>query len=257
RVSLGIQSFDARTLAVLERRGTPAQFAAAVDMLSERGVENLGCDLIYAVPGETLTTWLNDLLRAVESGVKHVSCYSLTIEEGTRLARRIKTPTSNSDDDLDAEMWELADTVLADAEMRRYEVSNHAIPVFDCRHNMEIWHGDTYLGCGPAAASFDGERRWINPANLADWLSGAEPEIDDIHPEERAAEILAIGFRTAEGWKDAKFAERTGFALDFRKNELANLAATGLLRISDDNSVVAPTSRGLALWDEIAERLIS
>jgi oxygen-independent coproporphyrinogen-3 oxidase len=259
RVSLGVQSFDSRVLAFLERRGAPADFAAAAAMLSERGLENLGCDLIYAVPGETLDVWRSDLLKAVESGVRHVSCYSLTIEEGSRLNAKLadskRLETLPGDElELDAEMWETAGAVLAEAGMRRYEISNHALPGFECSHNLGVWLGDAYLGCGPAATSFDGVDRRTNPANLAEWLNGAPPEIDSISPERRAAEVLAMGLRISKGWNAAEFAEKTGFPLDFRKRQIAELADAGLLNVAPD--AIAPTTRGMAMWDDIAETII-
>lgn len=257
RVSLGVQSFNLEILNLLERKGTPANFTDAITILSELGVKNLGCDLIYAVPGETLDIWRSDLAKAADCGVNHVSAYSLTIEEGSRLFDRIgkvRESREVENDALDAEMWRAAAAILADAEIRRYEVSNYAIPGNECRHNLEIWYGDTYIGCGPAAASFDGVDRWTNPANLADWLKGEPVEVDAISAERRAAELLAMGLRTTNGWDSAKFADRTGFSLDFRKRELAILADDGLLRINDDG--IAPTDYGIALWDDIAETLL-
>ena len=259
RVSLGAQSFDESLLHTLQRRGTSADFAAATATLAERGIANIGCDLIYAVPGETMELWRNDLQRAAEAGVRHVSCYSLTLEEGCALLRECENNCPNhsigADCEIDARMWELAGSVLGDAGIRRYEVSNYAAPGFECRHNLEIWLGDTYLGCGPAAASFDGCDRRTNPASLTEWLDGAPPEIDAISAESRAAEILAMGLRQTEGWDSAKFAERSGYSFDLRKRELAELAEAGLLTIEVDR--VAPTERGLALWDIVAEKLIA
>lgn len=257
RVSLGVQSFNPEILDILERKGTPANFADAISTLSDRGMTNLGCDLIYAVPGETLDEWRSDLSRAADCGVNHVSAYSLTIEEGSRLfdhIGKVRETRGSENDVLDAEMWHAASAILADSGIMRYEVSNYAVPGSECHHNLDIWQGDTYIGCGPAAASFDGVDRWTNPANLADWLDGAPVELDAISPERRAAELLAMGLRTTIGWDSAKFADRTGFSLDFRKRELAILADSGLLLINEDG--VVATERGIALWDDIAETLI-
>jgi oxygen-independent coproporphyrinogen-3 oxidase len=152
-------------------------------------------------------------------------------------------------------MWDVADEVLARGGLRRYEISNFARAGAECRHNLAIWHGGTYLGCGPAATSFDGSTRWTQPPSLRAWLAGTPVEPDVLPPEERACEILAFGFRTVAGWQWPDFRARTGFAAyDLRGAELAELVSDGLLAPSGDG--LAPTRAGMLLNDSVIAALL-
>lgn len=252
RVSLGVQSFQARLRRSIGRRGELDRLDGLLDALRAEGIDNLGMDLIYAMPGQTAEDWRDDLRRACAAGLKHLSTYELTIEEGSPLAGRALPPVP---DELAVRMWHLAAEQAAAAGLCRYEVSNLARPGSECRHNRDVWHGGTYLGVGPAAASYDGEVRRANPPDLRAWLDGAPPEDDRLGPEQRAAEVLGLGLRTVEGWTRREFRRRTG--LDFRRmrgEALEALAGDGLLTLTDD--AVRPTERGLLFADLVARRLL-
>ena len=253
RVSLGVQSFLPAHRLTLGRQGSLDHLAELLAELRACGLRNLGMDLIYGIPGQTLADWESDLCQAVACGLRHLSTYALTVEEATRLGRRGVHPAA---DDLATDMWEMAAGVAAEAGFRRYEVSNLALSGFECRHNLEVWYGGTYLGCGPAAASFDGDLRWTNAANLDAWLQVGTPrEEDRLPPAARAAEVLAFGLRTVDGWNRARFRERTGFdCLELRGAEIAALAADGFLEVLP--ATLRPTSRGLLFADRVAERLL-
>ncbi|OPZ31055.1 MAG: Oxygen-independent coproporphyrinogen-III oxidase 1 [Lentisphaerae bacterium ADurb.BinA184] len=253
RVSLGVQSFQARHRRTLQRGGAVAAVAQAVARLRGCGVRNLGLDLIYGIPGQTVAEWGEDVGRACDLGVQHLSTYALTVEEGTRLAAAGVRP---ADDDRLLAMWERAETVAAAGGLRRYEVSNFARPGRECRHNMDVWHGRTYLGCGPAACSFDGRARWTQPSDLNRWLRRAPPAVDVLPADERAAEVLAFGLRTVAGWEPAAFRRRTGYdAWSLRGDALADLARDGLLTARRGGRL-APTARGLLFHDWILRRLL-
>jgi len=252
RVSLGVQTWRPPLRAILERRGSIDAIPRAVAALRTRGIGNIGVDLIYGIPGQTLAAWRDDLRRTVDLDVVHVSTYELTIEEGTRLARGGTRPVQP---DLVPEYWALADAVLGQAGMQRYEVSNFARPGCECRHNLWVWYGGTYAGCGPSACSFDGAVRTSCPADIERWLAGAPPEVDRLPREARAAEILAFGLRTAAGWDVATFVERTGCdPFELRGAQLQELESDGLIVISARR--IRATARGLLFADTIAERLL-
>ena len=253
RVSLGVQSFLPAHRLTLGRQGSLDRLAELLAELRACGIRNLGMDLIYGIPGQTLADWESDLRRAIAFGIRHLSTYALTVEEATRLGRR---GVHAAADALAVSMWERAADIAAGAALRRYEVSNLALPGSECRHNLEVWYGGTYLGCGPAAASFDGELRWTNAADLQAWLQIGTPREDDrLPPEARAAEILAFGLRTAAGWDRTCFRERTGFdCLALRGPEIAALAAEGFLELLP--AILRPTPRGLLFADRVAERLL-
>ena len=252
RVSLGVQTFFETHRRTLGRSGSLDGLGAAVSALRAASVRNLGLDLIYAIPGQTLGEWEDDLRRAAEHGVEHVSTYELTMEEGSRLAAEGVTPVVPG---LAADMWEAAETVLEPFGFRLYEVSNLARPGRECLHNLSIWRGAKYLGCGPAASSYDGVDRWQNVADLEAWLAEAAPEVDHLPAENRAAEILAFGLRTVDGWTPEVFRTATGVGYgELRGEAIDGLVADGLLELTP--SRLHPTRRGLLFADTVAERLL-
>lgn len=252
RVSLGVQSFQPALRRVLDRAGDPAAAETAVIHLRQAGIHNLGADLINAIPGQTPPLWRDDLRRALELGIAHLSTYALTREEGARLADSFPP----ADAELEADLWEIADAETTRYGLHRYEVSNFAWPGAACRHNLDVWLGASYLGCGPAACSFDGALRWSNPADLDAWLREPVPrETDPLPADRRAAEILVFGLRTTAGWTRGLFQERTGFDyLDLRGRDLHRLQDQGVLAGLPDR--VYPTPRGLLLHDHLAVELL-
>jgi len=253
RVTLGIQSFDRALLKAAGRRDHAGPGPEeAVRNLRAAGLRNLGLDLMYAIPGETPELWRRDLECALELEPEHVSAYFITPESGTPFAARLSgTP---EDDDASEAMWEQAGEILGKAGLPRYEISNYARPGFESRHNSNVWHGQTYLGLGPAACSFDGTDRWTQVADLQAWLDGAPPELDRIPRAARLGEILMMGLRTVRGWTKKEFEAAAGCTWDCFGEQLDSLADRGLVTLTDD--AVAPTERGLAFWNDVAESLV-
>ncbi len=252
RVSLGVQSFRPRLLRALGRAALPRRVPAAIAILRAAGIANLGVDLIFGIPGQTMRDWIGDLRRAGDLGIRHLSTYALTLEEGTRLAARTAAGAAER---LVAAMWERTDEVTAAYGLRRYEVSNFSKPGGECRHNLNTWFGGACLGIGPAASSFDGFIRWTNPHDLAAWLRGQPPELDPLPPPARAREILVCGLRTTRGWTAAGFRRSTGHDyLKLRGAEITALAGLGLLEVRPGR--LRPTRRGLLFHDRIAMDLI-
>ena len=248
RLSLGVQGFDGHALAVLERRTDAAQALHAFELARAAGVRNISIDLIYAVPFQSLDSWLETLRRGIALGSEHVSTYCLTFEEGTLLWRRRaagRVPEVGSDlawDQLDAACNE-----LERAGFRRYEVSSWARPGFESRHNQAYWKCSPVYGAGAGAHSYatDGAtaRRWWNVARPRDYIAACpDPEADgeDLAERKTVAESLMLGLRTADG-----MAAPGGF-----DRELAELEAGGL--IARINGRVAPTRRGMDLHNQIA-----
>jgi len=252
RVSLGLQSFIPRLRETLGRAGAAEAGGKAVDLLRSAAIRDLGGDLIYGIPGQSVADWREDLHRAGQLGLSHLSTYALTIEEGTRLARQAMVCPA---DDAVADMWEIAEEVASDYGLRRYEVSNFACPGHECLHNDLIWHGARYLGLGPAASSFDGRKRWTQANDLSTWLAGAPPDVDELPAEARACEILAFGMRTVGGWSLERFRESAGYdAIDLRAPQIEQLVADGLVEL--DGKALRPTARGLLFGDTVATALL-
>ena len=246
RISLGVQGFDHRALAVLERRTDAAQAERAFALARRAGVRNVNIDLIYAVPYQSLDSWVETLRLGIALGPDHVSTYCLTFEEGTLLFRRRaegKVPEVPSDlawDQLDAACVE-----LDAAGYKRYEVSNWARPGFESRHNLAYWRCRSVYGAGAGAHSYatDGRTAWRtwNVARPKDYIRGPWlADSEELDNRKKDAEALMLGLRTAEGT-----AERTGF-----EDEMAELAAGGL--IVREGGRVRPTRRGMDLHNQIA-----
>ncbi len=199
RVSIGAQSFDPATLAFLGRRHTVEETLVAVSTLRHAGFDNLSLDLIAAVPGMPPEAFHESLARTVELRPTHVSVYSLSIEPGTFFHREVEagrlTPLTD-DESLDA--IAVAESTLCHAGYGRYELSNYALPGFECLHNLAVWRGEDYVGIGPSAASREGLERRTNTPDIAAWQSGLAA-IEVLSPEDDEQERFVTGLRLAEG----------------------------------------------------------
>lgn len=253
RLSLGVQSFQPHLRKRLGRRGNLDTLSELVKTARKLGLPKLNLDLIYDIPGQNLTEWNNDLEQALALCPDHLSCYSLIFEEQTPLSRRLSPP---SDDDFFLQCWHLNDKVLASHGLPRYEISNFAARENRCRHNWEVWHGQTYLGCGPAAVSFDGMDRPANPADLSAWLSHASPTHDILPSDARRREIFAFAFRTVDGWPWELLHARLGLAPE----NITSLPAVQQLieqhLIYCDDNGIRPTPQGLLFNDEVLAQLL-
>ena len=205
RVSLGIQSFHDRTLRLVGRRHTAQEAIDAVHRLQKAGLTNISIDLIYGLPGETLDDWTYSLEQAVALGVKHISAYHLTYEEGTRLWRMQEQGlVAPIDEEQSIQSFELLREKLLAAGYEHYEISNFALPEYHSRHNSSYWQGISYIGVGPGAHSYDGRNRRWNLSNLADYTAtphgeDVPHEVEHLTTEERYDERIITELRTAQG----------------------------------------------------------
>ena len=237
RVSLGVQSLHDDELVRLGRRHDAATARAAL-AFARQTFPRVSADLIYARPGQTLAAWQAELAEMLDLAGDHLSLYQLTIEPGTRFfdlfeAGKLVVP----EDDLAADLFELTHAMTREAGLVRYEVSNHARPGGEARHNLVYWRGGRYLGIGPGAhgrLAEGGER--IATATIRNpeaWLAAVEADGHGIEGEERlarddiAAETLLMGLRLAEGVDLDTYARRAGVPLDPAR--IAGLAADDLL----------------------------
>jgi oxygen-independent coproporphyrinogen-3 oxidase len=221
RLSLGIQSFDERTLAVLGRIHTPAQAEEAFGAARKAGFENVSVDVIFAVPGQALEGVLGDVSRAAGLGPEHVSLYGLTYEQGTPMTRmREAGEVEPVPEELEREMYLASVEALEGAGYVHYEISNFALPGRESRHNLAYWEGSDYVGLGPSAASFVAGERTRNAADLDAYAArlarGEDPadERERLPPERAARELLMLGLRTLAGVDRDRFESRTGFRLE-------------------------------------------
>jgi oxygen-independent coproporphyrinogen-3 oxidase len=207
RISLGMQSVAAHVLALLERQHTPGRAVAAAAEAREAGFAHVNLDLIYGTPGERAEDFTASVAAAVEAGVDHISAYSLIVEDGTRFAARVRRgEIPDVDDDVAAERYLTADSMLTAAGLSWYEVSNWArSPAAVCRHNLLYWRGGHWWGFGPGAHSHVGGVRWWNvkhPSAYAGRLAaGHSPGYarETLTDEERHTEEVMLRLRLADG----------------------------------------------------------
>jgi len=258
-LSLGIQSFDAEALAFLGRRHTPEQARRSVELAREAGFHTVALDLIYGLPGQTAEAWRRTLETAVALQPDHISCYQLTIHEGTPFGFRLKRgKLTEAPEESQAELFLLTHSFLRDAGWPGYEVSNFArSPEHQSRHNRKYWDHTPYLGVGPSAHSFDGRRRWWNERKIKPYEAridlGERPVAgsEELNAEDLALEALMLGVRTVEGIDLERFRERYGIDLLERNASLVErLGKEGLLQVEAGR--LSPTLEGFAIADSLA-----
>ena len=206
RVSVGMQSAVPHVLSALDRTHNPAAVDQAVSTIHSAGLE-ASIDLIYGAPGESLADWRRSLEQAISLNTGHISAYALIVEDGTALARKISSGAMDApDDDLQAEMYELADELLSKAGFQWYEISNWAkSQQQQSQHNLAYWNNQDWWGYGPGAHSAIGGTRFWNvkhPAAYAGRLAEAHsPALSYETPDQQAVtlEQVLLGSRLAAG----------------------------------------------------------
>jgi putative oxygen-independent coproporphyrinogen III oxidase len=207
RISLGMQSAASHVLALLDRKHSPGRAVAAAIEAREAGFDHVNLDLIYGTPGESADDFAASLAAVASAGVDHVSAYSLIVEDGTRLAARVRRgEIVEPDDDVAADRYHAADAFLSAAGMSWYEVSNWAASAeAACQHNLLYWRGGDWWGFGPGAHSHVGGVRWWNvkhpstyAARLADGTTPAHGR-EILTVDQRRTEDVMLRLRLAEG----------------------------------------------------------
>ena len=206
RVSFGMQSAVPHVLATLDRTHTPGGALTAVEQAKRAGFERISLDLIYGTPGESLSDWETTVEAALAADVGHVSAYALIVEDGTRLAASVRRGAiAAPDDDLMADMYDLADERFAAAGLDWYELSNWSRPGHECRHNLAYWHGEDWWGIGPGAHSHIAGTRWWNVKHPSAYVQrlrgGHSPAVgrEVLDPDTRRVEDVLLRVRLAEG----------------------------------------------------------
>lgn len=260
RVSLGVQTFDDTLLRTLGRRHTARQAEAAVDTLTAAGLTNISIDLMYGLPGQSVTDFEADVTRALSMPISHLSAYALSYEPGTPLTRQLEQGRLRpADDETSRRMYDALISRCTAAGLRHYELSNFARPGREARHNTAYWTGRPYLGCGPGAHSYDGRRRRWNSASLEAYLNapGRPPfDYEDLTPDMRYNDYVMTALRLPEGI-DLDEVERR-FGAQRREYALAQARTSircGHLHLS--GSRMALTRTGLFIADEVMSDLMA
>ena len=255
RLSLGLQSFDDTALRFLGRAHSAREGFAALET-AQRNFRRVSFDLIYALPGDTVDAWSATLAQALSLGTSHLSLYQLTIEPGTRFASMVaRHEFEPLEPESAATLFELTDAMTSAAGMPAYEISNHARPGRESRHNLTYWRYGDYAGVGPGA---HGRRlgmrtmRHRKPENFLSAVTRAGHGIAEevvLSPIEAADEALVMGLRLGEGIDAEAIAGRFGLASIVDWARVDRLAGSG--HLDRDGSRIALTSRGRLVLDAI------
>jgi len=263
RLSLGMQSLNDSELVLLGRIHTAAEAIDAVRSARNSGFENLSLDLIYGLPGQTMTSWRETLEKALEMEPEHCSLYALTLEPEAPMRREIEAKLiPDIDPDTSADQYELAEDLLAAHGYRHYEISNWAKEGRECRHNTVYWQNLPYLGVGVAAHSCLGGHRLANTRSLdrymAAFASSVLPVVEmdeEINPELECAETIILGLRLCPGISLDNIHQRFGIdILEHYRRQVGEMVDYGLLEHADGH--IRLTRRGRLLSNEVFWRFL-
>ena len=261
RVSLGVQTFDNKMLKKIGRSHQEQDIYDNIRHLKQAGFDNISIDLIYALPGQTMDQVKENVAKAIDLDIPHMSLYSLILENHTvfmNRMRRGKLPLPK--EELEAEMFEYIIEELEKAGFEHYEISNFSKPGFESRHNLVYWDNAEYYGLGAGASGYVDGIRYKNHGPIRHYLEAVEAgkaRITEEHLtlEEKMEEELFLGLRKKTGVSKARFEEKFGVSFDQRYGQVvASLTEQGLL-VPDDKQV-RMTKRGLFLGDTVAEKFI-
>ena len=261
RVSLGVQTFDNKMLKKIGRSHQEQDIYDNIRHLKQAGFDNISIDLIYALPGQTMDQVKENVAKAIDLDIPHMSLYSLILENHTvfmNRMRRGKLPLPK--EELEAEMFEYIIEELEKAGFEHYEISNFSKPGFESRHNLVYWDNAEYYGLGAGASGYVDGIRYKNHGPIRHYLEAVEAgkaRITEEHLtlEEKMEEELFLGLRKKTGVSKARFEEKFGVSFDQRYGQVvASLTGQGLL-VPDDKQV-RMTKRGLFLGDTVAEKFI-
>lgn len=245
RISLGVQSFLPWKLSFLGRVHTPESVQETIDHLRTAGISSINVDLIFGLPGEGEELWKEDLRMALKTKPQHLSCYSLTVEEGTPFAQA----GMKMNDDQQGAFFRVASEFLEEHGFSHYEISNYSLSGHESIHNLAYWRGKDYLGLGPGAVSTVGLRRWKNVEDTTRYLATLQQEgvsaheVEILTPEIRMREKIFLSLRTNEGIPRRELLEWEG--------DISRLVEEGLA-IEKEGRVIL-SRQGMVVADSISE----
>ena len=261
RISMGVQSFNDTQLKRLGRSHNADKARQAVKNAREAGYDNISIDLIFALPGSTITQWEHDLESAIALRPDHLSAYNLTYEEGTPLHRALERGDfAELSEEENVEQFQMLIAKLKEAGYNHYEISNFALPGRESRHNSSYWNDIPYIGCGAAAHSYNGTSRQWNIADVQEYIKGIECcapnfEIEHLSEEERYNDTILTRLRTAKGipleWIKQKFCDRLN-----RHIQRAAEKEIALGNLKEENGYLSLTEKGIFISDTVIRELI-
>ncbi|KXZ40092.1 oxygen-independent coproporphyrinogen-3 oxidase [Alkalithermobacter thermoalcaliphilus JW-YL-7 = DSM 7308] len=256
RLSIGLQAYQDKHLRLLGRIHTFKEFEENFQNAVEAGFENINVDLMFSLPDQTINEWVETLQKVVSLNPKHISAYSLIIEEGTKLYDIYESNKINIDENLDRKMYYFAKKYLKENGYKQYEISNFAKDGYECKHNIIYWKTKEYIGLGPSAHSYLNGIRFSNFACLDRYCKelekGNKPIQEKIKltEKEKLEETIFMGLRMNEGIDMEKINKK--FGIDFIKiygETINKLIEKGYIKLNNNN--ISLTDKGIDLSNKV------
>ena len=252
RLSMGLQSADNKELKCLGRIHTYEDFRQVYQWAREAGFTNVNVDLMSAIPGQTLESYVDTLRKVADLEPEHISAYSLIIEEGTPFCERYgegRHAEELPDEDTERQMYVRTREILEDYGYHRYEISNYAKDGYECRHNLGYWDRKEYLGLGAGASSLMDHIRWKDPDHIGPSTGLVLEEREDftrLSRKDEMEEFMFLGLRKIKGVSEQDFYKSFKVSMDEEyKDNIENLIKEGLLVREEDR--IRLTDRGIDL----------
>lgn len=246
RISLGAQSLDDNKLKILNRNHTHYDIYKAINLLKNNNIANISCDLIYGLQSDTYELLESDILKLIDLDVKHISCYTLIIEEKTILEKMIKHCNYKPlDDDVEADIYDKITNLLSEKGYERYEISNYAKKGYESIHNMTYWMNDNYLGVGAGASYFIDNVQYKNITNLNKYYEGIDKnnlvysEMNILSKNDLMYDEIMLKLRTRKGININEFYTKFNVSL-LEINNINKHLSNGNLILEDNNIYVNP-----------------
>ncbi len=260
RVSMGVQSLEPELLTFLTRSHSVKQVFETCNHVRTAGFENVNCDLIYGIPGQTPDIWKRDMNRVIELNPEHISAYTLTAEKGTELFYMVSSNELSLPDERTAADWfNLTRSYLSEHQYIPYEISNFSKPKKECRHNLHYWNIEPYMGFGPSSHSFDGNQRWNNVRSLDKYIKKIDEGLSPISsnetltPTQKLNERIGFGLRLKEGIDLEKFPKPQKILFNQNIKKYENKWDD---YIENNGKTIKLNEKGFAFADEVAVDLL-
>ncbi|MEE9571550.1 MAG: radical SAM family heme chaperone HemW [Candidatus Neomarinimicrobiota bacterium] len=260
RLSIGVQSFKPELLQFLSRIHSAEEVFRTFKSARNAGFENINCDIIYNIPSQSLEDWQDDLNKLIKLNPEHISAYSLTVEQNTKLHELvINKSVTMPVDTLHQQFNAITYSTLHKNNYIQYEISNYSLTNNECLHNLHYWENDFYLGFGPSAHSYDGKKRWNNYSNLDKYIDLLENDkspietFDDITETKQINEIIGFGLRMTKGFELSRIPSHLQNQFQKQLNQ-AQLKFPKM--IIEENNQIKLTQTGMNFADAIAVELL-
>ena len=260
RLSIGVQSLHPHLLSFLTRIHDATQVFTTFENARSVGFENISCDLIYSIPGQTWSMWEKDLRKIISLQPNHISAYTLTVEKGTSLFELVRNRKVQMPIDDETGKWFL-DThkILEESGYPGYEISNFGSLDMQCKHNLHYWRIDPYMAFGPSAHGFDGQRRWNNTRSLNNYFQKIKSNEKPISTTENLSDLdlvneaLGFGLRMKEGFSISIIPNQHLKMFDEKYKKIKNIYPK---LIYDREKRIFLTIKGMLLSDQIIPELL-